>query len=125
MKCVYPGLAFLFLRHVLYREPAMIRLEKQAERKRLTLEHVPQFTMSSMNKQAPLRSLSSGELAALAGISRDTLRYYERHGLLPVAQRTAKGYRRYPPEAWARVRLIRGALAIGYLLKSRSVARDR
>jgi DNA-binding transcriptional MerR regulator len=84
--------------------------------------------MSLMNKQAPRSSLSSGELAALADISRDTLRYYERHGLLPAAQRTANGYRRYPPEAWARVRLIRGALAIGFTvqeLREILAARDR
>jgi DNA-binding transcriptional MerR regulator len=60
------------------------------------------------------RSLHSGELARRAGISADTLRFYERRGLLPSAPRTASGYRLFPPEALARVRLIRGALAIGF-----------
>jgi DNA-binding transcriptional MerR regulator len=60
------------------------------------------------------RSLYSGELARLAGVSPDTLRFYERRGLLPLAQRTASGYRVFPPEALARVRLIRGALSIGF-----------
>jgi len=56
----------------------------------------------------------SGELARLAGISTDTLRYYERRRLLPVAPRSASGYRLFPPEAVARVRLIRAALSIGF-----------
>jgi len=56
----------------------------------------------------------SGELARLAGVSTDTLRYYERRHLLPNVTRSASGYRVFPPEAPARVRLIRGALSIGF-----------
>jgi DNA-binding transcriptional MerR regulator len=74
------------------------------------------------------RSLKSGELAGLTGVSRDTLRYYERKGLLPAVQRLQNGYRRYPPDALARVRLIRGALGIGFTvdeLREILSARDR
>jgi DNA-binding transcriptional MerR regulator len=53
-------------------------------------------------------------LARLAGLSTDTLRYYERRHLLPDAPRSVSGYRLFPPEALARVRLIRGALCIGF-----------
>jgi DNA-binding transcriptional MerR regulator len=60
--------------------------------------------------------LLSGELAQLAGVSADTLRHYERIGVLPRPPRTASGYRRYPPSAVDRVRLIRRALAIGFSL---------
>jgi DNA-binding transcriptional MerR regulator len=56
----------------------------------------------------------SGELARLAGVSTDTLRYYERRRLLPSAPRSASGYRLFQPEALARVRLIRSALSIGF-----------
>jgi DNA-binding transcriptional MerR regulator len=56
----------------------------------------------------------SGELARLAGVSADTLRFYERRGLVPAAPRTRSGYRLFPPAALARVKLIRGALAIGF-----------
>ena len=56
-----------------------------------------------------------GELAALSGLSHDTLRFYERQGLLP-ALRTAKGYRRYAPEAAARLTLIRLAQGLGFSL---------
>src|SRR5438067_4666245 len=63
------------------------------------------------------RVLRSGELAELAGISRDTLRHYERHGLLPSPPRSANRYRVYPPEACARVKLIRAALSIGFTVE--------
>jgi DNA-binding transcriptional MerR regulator len=58
--------------------------------------------------------MHSGELAGLAGVSTDTLRYYERLRLLSAVPRSASGYRQYPSEALARVRLIRAALAIGF-----------
>src|SRR5438552_17704061 len=60
------------------------------------------------------RPLRSGELARRAGVSPDTLRHYERRGLLPRPERSAAGYRRYSPEALRRVRLIRGALSLGF-----------
>jgi len=63
------------------------------------------------------RPLRSGELVRRAGVSPDTLRHYERRGLLPRPQRSAAGYRLYSPEALARVRLIRGALSIGFTVK--------
>jgi DNA-binding transcriptional MerR regulator len=59
-------------------------------------------------------SLSASECARLAGVSTDTLRYYERRRLLAAPPRMANGYRRYPIEALSRVRLIRCALAVGF-----------
>jgi len=58
----------------------------------------------------------SGELARICGVSPDTIRHYERLGLLPAAVRGANGYRRFPREAAGRVMLIRRALAIGFSL---------
>jgi MerR family copper efflux transcriptional regulator len=63
------------------------------------------------------RPIYSGELARLAGVSTDTLRYYERSGLLPVAPRSASGYRLYPRETLHRVCLIRSALSIGFSVR--------
>jgi len=60
--------------------------------------------------------IHSGELAKLCGVSPDTIRHYERVGVLPAAVRGANGYRRFPREAAARVLLIRRALAIGFSL---------
>src|SRR4051794_2680091 len=64
-----------------------------------------------MGAAKPFRS---GELAKLTGVSTDTLRFYERNRLLPLAPRAANGYRCYPPESLQRVLLIRGALGWGF-----------
>jgi MerR family transcriptional regulator, copper efflux regulator len=81
-----------------------------------------------MGNDLSASSMRSGELAKAAGLSRDALRYYERHHLLPAAQRAQNGYRCYPPEALARVRLIRAALGIGFTVAELAEifsARDR
>jgi DNA-binding transcriptional MerR regulator len=61
-------------------------------------------------------SLSSGELAELAGVSRDTLRHYERKGVLGRPPRGRNGYRQYPAETLQRVQLVRRALSVGFTL---------
>jgi MerR family transcriptional regulator, copper efflux regulator len=84
--------------------------------------------MRVLGEQTAVRAMRSGELAKMAGVSRDTLRHYERNGLLPLPQRAANGYRRYPPQALERMRLIRSALAIGFTveeLREIFAARDR
>ena len=68
--------------------------------------------MGNAIRTGPLRS---GQLAALAGVSTDTLRHYERKGLL-ASRRAANGYREYQPEALARVRLIQHSLSVGFAL---------
>lgn len=60
--------------------------------------------------------LRAGELARAAGVSTDTLRHYEREGVLARPRRSANGYREYPPEALARVLLVRRALGVGFTL---------
>lgn len=67
--------------------------------------------MSSVKEE-----ISSGELAKICGVSPDTIRHYERVGVLPAAVRGANGYRIFPREAAGRVLLIRRALAIGFSL---------
>ena len=61
--------------------------------------------------------LRIGALAAQTGTSADSIRHYERLGLLPSPARTDGGYRMYPPAALDRVRLIRGAVRAGFSLK--------
>ena len=58
----------------------------------------------------------AGELARAAGVSTDTLRHYERKGVLQKPRRSANGYREYPPDALERVLLVRRALAYGFTL---------
>jgi DNA-binding transcriptional MerR regulator len=60
--------------------------------------------------------MRSGQLARQAGVSTDTLRHYERRGLLPLPQRTAGNYREYPLASAQRVELIQRALMIGFSL---------
>ncbi len=56
----------------------------------------------------------------MVGVSPDTLRLYERKGLLPTPVRSSNGYRCYSPESVGRVRLIRAALSIGFTLNELS-----
>jgi len=57
-----------------------------------------------------------GKLATETGHAVETLRYYERRGLISPAQRTAAGYRLYRPEAMRRLRFIRRAKDLGFSL---------
>ena len=61
-------------------------------------------------------NLRSGELARLAGVSTDTLRHYERKGVLVAPRRSRNGYREYGAEALDRVLLVRRALIVGFTL---------
>jgi DNA-binding transcriptional MerR regulator len=81
-----------------------------------------------VNSAPPSDGFRSGELARLAGVSTDTLRHYERKGVLPKARRLNNGYRKYSPDSLDRVRLIRRALAVGFTLDELArfmKARDR
>jgi DNA-binding transcriptional MerR regulator len=60
--------------------------------------------------------LRSGELAELTGVSTDTLRHYERIGVLQPPRRSPSNYRLYPSESVDRVRLIQHALSVGFSL---------
>src|SRR5215469_3980925 len=66
---------------------------------------------------AKTKSLTIGRLAKEVGINLDTVRYYERRGLLPKPPRTASGYRLFPAEAVRRLRFIRRAQEIGFSLR--------
>ena len=57
-----------------------------------------------------------GELAQRAGVGIDTVRYYEREGLLPEARRLASGYRAYDGDDVRRLRFVRRAKALGFTL---------
>src|ERR1039457_3399791 len=62
-------------------------------------------------------SLRSGELASLTGVSADTLRHYERLGILRTSHRASAVYRMFPPSAVERVQLAQRALQLGFSLK--------
>lgn len=60
--------------------------------------------------------MNIGQLAEQAGVSADTLRFYEREGLIEPPARAANGYRSYRTEDAQRVRFVRSAQALGFTL---------
>lgn len=60
--------------------------------------------------------MRSSEVATRAGVNVQTLRYYERRGLLGRPPRTASGYRRYPEDAVRIVRFVKQAQKLGFTL---------
>jgi DNA-binding transcriptional MerR regulator len=61
--------------------------------------------------------MTIGKVAALAGVSADAIRYYERLGLFPKPTRTHAGYRVYPPAIVNRLNLVRNAQRFGFSLR--------
>lgn len=65
-----------------------------------------------------MHTLSIGRLAKQAGVGVETIRFYERKGLIAEPRRRPSSrYREYPPEAARRVRFIRHAKQLGFTLK--------
>lgn len=60
--------------------------------------------------------LRSGQVATAAGVNLQTLRYYERRGLLPAPERTLGGHRVYPAETVTLLRVIKAAQRLGFTL---------
>jgi DNA-binding transcriptional MerR regulator len=72
--------------------------------------------MTFQNARTAL-GLRIGELATRASVNVQTIRYYERRGLLDEPNRTEAGYRIYPPETAQVVRFIKGAQGLGFSLE--------
>jgi MerR family mercuric resistance operon transcriptional regulator len=64
-----------------------------------------------------MKRLTIGELARQAGVNLETIRYYERVGLLAKPPRTANGYRIFPDEAQRRLRFVKRAQELGFSLR--------
>lgn len=63
-----------------------------------------------------MKTLTIGKLAKAAGVSRETIRYYEKRGILEDPARSASGYRRYSRNTLIRLRFIRHAKELGFSL---------
>lgn len=86
---------------------------------------------------AGTRTVTIGDLAARTGVNIETIRYYERVGVLPAASRSAGGYRVYDDDAMKRLAFVRRSRDLGFTLdevrallklaanRSRSCARVR
>lgn len=64
-----------------------------------------------------MKSLTIGQLAKEAQVNVETVRYYERRGLMPEPPRKESGYRQYPQDSVARIRFIKRAQELGFSLK--------
>jgi len=82
----------------------------------LNLEYGPGFSVRGMRVDQVTGQLTVGQLASRTGVRADTVRYYEREGLLPVPQRTEREHRRYGRDDVDRLLFIRGAQRLGVRL---------
>ena len=64
-----------------------------------------------------IEKLTIGKLAELTNISPNTLRYYEKMGLIKVASRSSAGYRIYGDDAECIIQFIRGAKTLNFTLE--------
>jgi MerR family transcriptional regulator, copper efflux regulator len=63
-----------------------------------------------------MAGLTIGRVAGRTGVTTDTIRYYERRGLLSAPARTPSGYRQYPDTVVNRIALVRNAQRFGFSL---------
>jgi Hg(II)-responsive transcriptional regulator len=82
----------------------------------LTIDPGPGFKLRVGGWEVAMGTLTIGRLASAAEVGIDTVRFYERAGLLRKPQRTAAGYRLYAESDVARLRFIRRAKALGFSL---------
>jgi DNA-binding transcriptional MerR regulator len=61
--------------------------------------------------------MTIGQVAKQAGLSVETIRFYERRGLIPEPERTPSGYRQYAPRVVDQIKFIRHARELGFSLK--------
>jgi len=64
-----------------------------------------------------MKNLTIGQLAKETGTHVETIRYYERRGLIAEPSRRASGYREFPPEYVERIRFIKRAQTLGFTLR--------
>ena len=64
-----------------------------------------------------MNNMTIGKLAKQCGVGVETIRFYEREGLIEEPQRRDSGYRQYPEETARRVRFIKRAKELGFTLK--------
>lgn len=86
----------------------------------IPLDSVGKYGVYTLNmgaeQQPSVEKLTISRLAQLGGVNLETIRYYERQGLLPAPPRTAAGYRVFPREAARRLRFIKRAQELGFSL---------
>lgn len=74
------------------------------------------YEAENITENVSMRNFTVGQLAEVTGLSKVTIRYYERCQLLPKAARQASGYRMYPGSILSRIRFIKNAKLVGFTL---------
>ena len=64
-----------------------------------------------------MKDVTIGQLAKAAQVNIETIRYYERRGLVPEPPRRESGYRQYAPDTVGRIKFIKRAQELGFSLK--------
>ena len=64
-----------------------------------------------------METFTIGQMAKQAGVNIETVRFYEREGLIPEPPRKASGYRQYSPDFVKRILFIKRAQTLGFSLK--------
>ena len=81
------------------------------------MERAPRSTVVVVTSTVGTESMSVAALARRVGVKPDTIRYYEKSGLLPPAARTMGDHRRYGEDSVDRLRFIQGAQRLGLRLR--------
>ncbi|MEQ9619835.1 MAG: MerR family transcriptional regulator [Deltaproteobacteria bacterium] len=68
-----------------------------------------------------MKAIAISELARRANVTKETIRYYERRGLIPEPPRTESGYRQYSEESVSRLLFIKRAQKLGFSLREISL----
>src|SRR3990172_5894811 len=84
---------------------------------RVGLASVPWYGVHDRPRRVHMSALTIGAVARRAGVGVETVRFYERRGLLRRPPRPGTGFRTYPEETVARLRFIRQAQVLGFTLK--------
>ncbi|WP_415523383.1 MerR family transcriptional regulator [Clostridium sp.] len=75
------------------------------------------FEEKSINEGSNMKYYLRGEIAKIAGINVETLRYYEKNKLIPIPNRTSKGYRLYSEDILIILSFIKSAKSAGFTLE--------
>ena len=105
--------------HKAFMSPDEKSLGRTRDEKVLTLECIRGLILLMVQSSSRIISsgvLRSGDVAKATGVSVDTIRHYEKIGILPQASRTESGYRVFPATAVERVLVVQRSLRVGFTL---------
>jgi MerR family mercuric resistance operon transcriptional regulator len=78
---------------------------------------VPRYRVYILMKNEKMEKYTIGQLVKKANVNMETIRYYERRGLIPEPPRNESGYRQYSQDDVVRTRFVKSAQRLGFSLK--------